>query len=475
MLDILIINGTVITVDQDNRVIDRGYIAVKDGVIAAIGEMDELEGAGGLPEAARVMDMKGHAVLPGLIDAHGHGGHCLIKTLGEHYDAEWDEMSVQAYYCCTDTEFWYNEAALAAAERVKFGTTTAVSMIGSQPKIDSVEAVDAHLAASSAVGIRQFSGIGFPDGPWPKKAVQYDETGAAHEVTLTPEDALQNTELCLKTMNGKYPRCTCIVAPARMGRRAKVSDEDSVWQNKEMARLAAEYNVPLHTHAYSGDVKFMYETSPEALTPALSLTHSTGYSDEELDILVETGAWVFHGPTTYSHALWHCRVMDMLKKGVNFAIVTDGTAPDRSYDLWRDMKNVQLIQRYEHQNYGMLPCGTVLRLATIEPARALGIDHLVGSLEVGKKADIITVNVMQPHLAPFGVMPIQRLVAHAMGQDVDNVIIEGKVVMENRRLTRVDEAEILQKAAESFEKMLARLNRTDILENPNLYGLNQYE
>ncbi len=474
MLDILLINGTVITVDGENRVIDRGYVAVKDGLIAAVGFMEELE-SGGLPDARQIMDMSGHAVLPGLIDAHGHGGHCLIKTLGEHYDAEWDDMSVQAYYRCTDTDFWYNEAALAAAERVKFGTTTAVSMIGSQPKVDSVEAVDAHLAGSAAVGIRQFSGIGFPDGPWPKYAVQYDADGLGHEVTVDQKDALQNIETCLETLNGKYPRTTCIVAPGRMGRRAKVSEEDNIWQNKEMARLAAQYDVPLHTHAYSGDVKFMKETSPEALTPRISLTHSTGYSDEELDILKETGAWVLHGPTTYSHALWHCRVMDILEKGINFAIVTDGTAPDRSYDLWRDMKNVQLIQRYEHRNYGMLPCGTVLRMATIEPARALGIDDMTGSLEVGKKADIITVNVMQPHLAPFRVMPVQRLVSHAMGQDVDNVIVEGEIIMENRRLTRVDEAEILQKASESFDKMLARLDRTDILENPNLYGLNQYE
>ena len=471
MLDLLIINGTIITVDEDNRVIPNGYIGVKDGLIAEIGDMKDLTV---LPQTDRVMDMAGHAVLPGLVDAHGHGGHCLIKTLGEHFDDEWNEMAVQTYYCCTDTDFWYNEGALAAAERIKFGTTTAVSMVGSDPKVDSVEAVDANLAASSAVGIRQFSGIGFPDGPWPKKAVQYDGAGNAHEVTVDQQDALKNVEECLKTLNGKYPKATCIVAPGRMGRRSQVSEEDTIWQNKEMARLAEEYDVPLHTHAYGGDIKFMYETSPEALNPRISLTHSTGYSDEELDILNRTGAWVLHGPTTYSNAMWHCRVMDMLERGINFAIVTDGTAPDRSFDLWRDMKNIQVVQRYAHQNYGLMPCGTVLRLATIEPARALGIDHLVGSLEVGKKADIITVNVMQPHLAPFGIMPVQRLVSHAMGQDVDNVIVEGEVVMENRRLTRVNEEEILQKAAESFELMMKRLNRPEFLENPNLYGLNQY-
>ena len=150
MLDILLVNGTVITVDGENRVFERGYVAVKDGLIAGVGSMEELD-TSALPEANRVMDMAGHAVLPGLVDAHGHGGHCLLKTLGEHYDDEWNEMAVHAYYRCTDTDFWYNEGALAAAERIKFGTTPAVSMVGSDPKIDSVAAVDANLAASCVV------------------------------------------------------------------------------------------------------------------------------------------------------------------------------------------------------------------------------------------------------------------------------------------------------------------------------------
>ena len=111
--------------------------------------------------------------------------------------------------------------------------------------------------------------------------------------------------------------------------------------------------------------------------------------------------------------------------GIHLAVVTDGTAGDRSFDLWRDMKNVQLFQRFRKRDGNLLPCGKVLELVTIEPARALGLDHLIGSLEVGKRADIIAVNVMQPHLAPF-VMPVQRLVYHAMGQDVDLVIVDAR-------------------------------------------------
>ena len=112
-------------------------------------------------------------------------------------------------------------------------------------------------------------------------------------------------------------------------------------------------------------------------------------------------------------------------------------------------------------------------MATIEPAKALGIDSYTCSLEVGKKVDIITVDMMQAHLVPFHVMPIQRLVYHAMGQDVDNVIIEGEIVMENRKMTLVDEKQALKNAQKSFEKMYARLNK-DIMTNPKLYDLRMF-
>ena len=158
--------------------------------------------------------------------------------------------------------------------------------------------------------------------------------------------------------------------------------------------------------------------------------------------------------------------------GIHLAVVTDGTAGDRSFDLWRDMKNVRLFQRFRKRDGTLLPCGKVLELVTIEPARALGLDHLIGSLEVGKRADIIAVNVMQPHLAPFA-MPVQRLVYHAMGQDVDLVIVDGQIAMEGRTLTQISEEKVLEDAARAFEKMISRLNRPEVMQNDKLYELRQ--
>lgn len=475
MFDLLLINAYIITVDKKHTTYPKGYIATRGDRIAEIGPMEALPTP--LPQAQRVIDLAGHAVLPGLVDGHGHAGHCLIKTLGEHHlqsdHTFWTNMAETIYYRCTDEEFWYAEGALAGAERLKFGTTTGVSMVGSVPRMDWIAPVGANLEGSSSVGIRQLSGIGSAGGAWPKKARIYRDRIHYEERDVMPKEAWANTEAALKAFNGRHPRQICIVASYVMGFRPGESVEDNIQHNREMFRLSQTYDVPLHAHGYAGDVQFLYDHTPEVLTPRLSLTHSTGYSEREMDILADTGAFVFHGPTTNANVNGHCDVIDMLDKGVNMAVVTDGTAPDRSFDLWRDMKNVQLLQRYRYRSLGLLPCGKVLEMVTIEPARALGMDHLIGSLEVGKKADVIAVNVMQPHLAPFGVMAVQRLVYHAMGQDVDWAIVDGQVAMENRRLTLVDETALLHRAERAFELMMERLDRPELTENPNLYNLRQ--
>ncbi len=470
MYDILIINGCIITVDEQHTLYKRGYIGVKGDRITDIGDMQELTE---LPQAKRVIDAMGDAILPGLVDAHGHAGHCLIKNLGEAIP-DWEALAEDIYYRNTDDFFWYAEGALAAAERVKFGVTTAVSMIGSTPRIDRIEHVGAHFEGSIKTGIRQLSGIGCAYGAFPKVARVWDGDCYA-EYKVYPEKAYETTELALKAYNGKHPRQKCIVAPGRMGKRPDESVEANISHNKEMYRLSQEYGVPLHTHAFGGDVQFLYDHTPEVLTPNLSLTHSTGYSQRELEILVETGAFVLHGPATHSMMRLRCPAFEMLEMGINLAVVADGTAPDRSFDLFRDMKLFQILHRGHFQDTKLLPCGTVLELCTIKAAKAIGMDKEVGSLEVGKKADIIRLNVRQPHLAPFGNMPIERVVYHAMGQDVNLVIIDGQVAMEQRALTQTDENKILTDAQSAYETMMRRLDKPYITQNPYQYTTRLYE
>ena len=467
MFDLLLINGIIITVDENNRVIENGYVAIQDERIVEIGEMSELKGT-----AKKVMNMEGHAILPGLIDGHGHCGHSLQRTLNEH-DPNIENMMFEIQNHCSDNEFWYDDAVIAAIERIKFGTTTAVSMFDRALHPDYTQPLEAAIQGASTTGIRQFTGCGAPYDKWIEYTREYKEDGSYIDLNIEPEMFSISTEKTVKELNNKYKRATCIVAAGRMGQRPNVDDKTNQYFDTEMYRISRKYNVPLHTHCYGGDIKAIYERTPEILGPWMSCTHLIGISDEEIDILSKTKPYFFHGPTTWSNVVGHPKVIEMMEKGIPTVIVTDGSGPDRSYDLWRDMKNVQLFQRFRKKDAGLFPGGTVLRMATIEPAKALGIDSYTGSLEVGKKADIITVDMMQAHLVPFHVMPIQRLVYHAMGQDVDNVIIEGEIVMENRKMTLVDEKQALKNAQKSFEKMYARLNK-DVMTNPKLYDLRMF-
>ena len=468
MLDLLLKNGIIITVDPEHHIYEHGYLGIEKDKIACIGSMD----TDVLPEAKKVIDLEGKPVLPGLVDGHGHAGHGMTKTIAEHTH-DWETVAESIYYLYSDEEFWYVEGALSAMERLKFGVTSAVSMVGNTPRIDRIWPIRSHMEGSLSTGIRQYSGIGTANDPWPKRARTYHKDGSYEEYEVTPEEAFRTTEEAVRELNGIHPRGTCIVAPGRMGKRPWCSDEENIRHNQEMYRIARTYHQPIHTHAYGGDVKFLYEHTPEILDYHLSLTHSTRYSEEELDILSRVNAYVFHGPTTHAHIIGRCPVYRMLEKGVHVAVITDGSAPDRSFDLWRDMKNVQISQRTLERDYGVLPCGKVLEMVTIEPAKALGIDHLVGSLEVGKKADIIRVNTWQPHLTPFVKMSVQRLVQYAMGEDVDLVIVDSEIMMEGRTLTKVDEKSILIRANEIFEKVIEETGRKDILENPRLYDIKQ--
>ena len=156
MYDLLIKNAVVITVDPAHHVYSNGYVAVCGNAIAAIGPMEELAADAA---AARVIDAQGQAVMPGLVDGHGHGGHCLTRTLGDQY-AQWDAMAEDIYFRYTDDFFWYAESALAAAERLKFGITTGASMIASTPRPDRLEILQAHFDGARKTGIRQLAGIG---------------------------------------------------------------------------------------------------------------------------------------------------------------------------------------------------------------------------------------------------------------------------------------------------------------------------
>ena len=453
MAELLIKNGVIITVDEERRVIDRGYVLVDQGKIMAVGPMEQLDDG---VTARTIIDADGNAVLPGLIDTHAHGGHSLTRTLGEHLEDGWEPMAEGIYHRFADREFWRAEGALAAAERLKFGITTGVSMIGNTARTGDLDVVEGHIAGTLETGIRHVAGMGCPNPPFPKTAYRWTGKDTYEEYTVTPQSAMEFVPLAMKAFHGKYIMCDFISMPSRVGRAPQNSDEQNIAQNRLTYAMAKEYGGVIHSHAFAGDMLFVKATTPEIFEMTISLAHSTGMSPEEVAIMAEHGVSVCHGPSTNANIMVRCPVTEMLKAGVNVTVASDASAPNRSYDLLKDIKIAQILQRQHFHDGHLIEAGKALEMITINGAQAIGREKELGSLEVGKLADIIIINVQEPHLAPFGIMPVQRLVYHATGADVSHTIVGGKIVMENRQLTQISQQKVIADAAAAFDTMCRR-------------------
>ena len=450
MLDLLITNGTLVTMDAGHRVIPKGYVAVEAGKITDIGPMSQLPSS---TVAQRTVDATHQVILPGFIDTHGHAGHALTKTLS--LGPNWTGAVEEIYYQYTTPDFWHAEARLAALEKVRFATTTSVSMIGSVPRIGDQEAIAGHFCGAESLGTRTISGIGSPNPPWPKVTRRWQGEESTSE-TLWPSHAYPDTEAVIKRWhNTNRGKTYAFVMPSRIGIAPPNATDLAIEQMREMRRIADAYGTRIHGHAYAGDVRFTLEHFPRGLGNDVLLAHCTGLNSQEIGILADTGTHVTTGPSTHAHISAHCPVPELLEQGVNVVISTDGNAPDRTFDLWKDLRHCQLLHRNRLHDAALLPAGTVLEMVTIRAARALGLDHLIGSLEVNKRADIVLISTQKAHLWPF-VLPVEKLVQGASGQDVTSVIVDGTPIILDGRLLTGCEKTILEQAQRELELALSR-------------------
>jgi cytosine/adenosine deaminase-related metal-dependent hydrolase len=185
-------------------------------------------------------------------------------------------------------------------------------------------------------------------------------------------------------------------------------------------------------------------------------SHCIDLHDDEIALIAETGTKVAHNPSANASISGRCPAIELMAQGSTVALGSDATAPDRSADMFRHMQQAMHYHRKHFQDADVLPIGQTLEMCTIGGARALGMEGDIGSLETGKRADIITVDLRRPHLFPPN-MPLHRLVCFANGNDVSNVMVGGAMVLEDGRATQVHEDEILADAARQCAVMLQRI------------------
>lgn len=467
MSSTLFTNATIITMDPQRRILEGASLRVTGDRITALGtDLRPLPGE-------RVLDCTGKLLIPGLIDAHGHAGHSLIRGIGADTNPLWMKIVTPLYWHWTTPEFWWAEGLVSGLERLRAGVTTGVSVITSMPRSDDPEIAISHARAYAQVGLREIVCTGPAGLPWPRDATRWrDGRPERHSVDL--EAMLEGAEAVIQTLNGSDSgRILTYLTPFTIVPSIETSNISSPDQavaltddDRRHARLVRElarkYRVRLHSDAFAGHIRLAAQDRENALLgPDIHLQHCWGISPAEIDILAETGTHVTHAPPGRATP-----VIEMMAAGITVAVTTDGTAPNRFFDL---LQTARLFQSVQHVLRGhdrfYFPPGKVLEMVTIDAAHVLGLADRIGSLEPGKQADLVVIDMRAPHLTPDW-QPVHRLIAQGVGADVETVMVDGEFVLLDRKVQRVDEAAALSEVNRLARGLVARAGVADHLRDP---------
>ena len=415
--DTLIHPGWIVPVLPTGTVLENHSIAITGDRITALLPRSE---AGGIT-AGRVLELPGHALLPGLVNSHGHAAMSLLRGFADDLPLmPWLEQHIwPAEAAHVSAGFVRDGVELAIAEMIRSGTTTFSDMYFFP---------DACAETAQRLGMRcqiTFPILDFPT-VWARDADEYISKG------LALRDAVKHSALVTV---GFGPHATYTVSEPNL---------------VKVATLAAELDaaVQIHLHETRGEVLLAVEQNGERpldslyrlglLGPRTQCVHMTDLGDQDIALLAATGAHVVHCPqSNMKLASGTCPVGKLLAKGVNVALGSDSAASNNDLNLFGEMQSAALLAKLHGGDASALPASAALEMATINGARALGLEDLIGSLEPGKLADLIAVDLGQPETQPL-YHPLSQLVYACNGSQVTHSWIGGVQVMDRRQLTHID-------------------------------------
>jgi 5-methylthioadenosine/S-adenosylhomocysteine deaminase len=435
--NILIKNGTLVTLNRDDAVM-AGDLLIKASRIASIGE--KVDGAD------VVIDATDCAVLPGFVQTHVHLCQTLFRGSADDLALiDWLKKRVWPMEAAHTAASARASARLGIAEMIKGGTTCALTMETVNHTIEAFRAV-------RETGFRATIGKCMMD--------KGDDVPAAlHEET---ENSIRESLALLEEWHGADDgRIRYCLAP-----RFAVSCTEKLLA--QVAHLARERGVMIHTHASenrteiemvereTGQRNVAYLHSLGITGRHVALAHCVHLDETELGILAETGTHVAHCPSSnLKLGSGLAPVKEMIDRGISVSLGADGAPCNNRLDMFTEMRTAALLQKALH-GADVLPARRALRLATIDGARALGLDREIGSLEAGKRADIIIVKLDRLHATPRPADIISALVYSAQASDVQSVLIDGLPVMLDRELMTMDELSVIEEANREFDLLQER-------------------
>jgi 5-methylthioadenosine/S-adenosylhomocysteine deaminase len=475
MQDMLFHDATVVTMDRERSVLDHTSVAIRDGRIIEIGPAAALRDK---YRSARIIDCKRKALLPGLVDLHGYLSGSLLKSVGQNLDGgARRKMLEDLLPAFTDEDWWEVDTQLNALERLKMGTTCMFSMMGGNgTRTDDVVFTQIAARELERIGLRTRIGLGPARPPWPRQFT-YWRDGVKSERMVAFDTVIDNCDRLLSSHDKNSGGIVDYgVALSRIGNR---NEHDPVWspereqwirkQAEAIAHLQKKHKVTFWTHMYGNAVEYAHDEKLGLLGPDTILSHCTGISERAIGIMHDTGTHAAHHPRAgriYTYP-GRCPVPELIDAGVTVALGSDSPST-HNCDMFLDMKAAIDQQRIHFKDANILPPGKVLEMATIDGCKVLGLDKDLGSVEVGKKADLITVDLFQPHLYPIDML-IYRLVYSATGRDVVDVAVSGRLVMEERKILTIDESQVLERVQAVYERFVDRAKLAPLTKNPERF------
>ncbi len=423
--DIIVKNALVLTMDPVNTVIENGTVGIRDGVIVRVAA-----DAGDADEAVTTIDADGGLILPGLINGHTHAAMSLFRGLADDLPLmEWLNSYIFPAERRIDADFVYQGTLLACAEMMLSGTTTFCDMYLFE---------DQAAEAAARAGMRCVAG-----------EVLYDFASPNYGKL---EDGFRYTESLIKKWRD-HPLISIAVEPHSL---FTCSPDLLVRAND----IAAANQTPLIIHiaettSETEEVKSCYGKTPidhlaslGILGPHLIADHAVHLTRWDMDLMAAHGVKAVHNPeSNMKLASGIAPIPELLSRGITVGLGTDGCASNNNLDLFTEMDMAAKLHKARTLDPTVMDAVTVLKMATIEGARALGLADHIGSIEAGKKADMIVIDIHAPHLTPM-YNPFSHVVYAARGNDVRHTIINGRLVMADRKLLTLDLAEVLDQARE---------------------------
>jgi 5-methylthioadenosine/S-adenosylhomocysteine deaminase len=449
MLDILVKNADVFTMSGNGvGYVECGAVAIDGGKIVAVGPSSELERE---YSAERTVDASNKAVLPGLIDGHVHT--CIALTRGLAQDAPFWHLGVDDYFQKLDLEGLESGAKLSAIEAIRHGTTTLADY---GPGVTLTAPVYERIGVRAALSVliselppidRELD----PGEPFPLDR-ERGEAGLS-----------ENLELVERWHGAAGGRITAMFGP----QGPDYCSEELLIRCREAAE---KYDVKLHHHLGQSEreiaqVQIRYGKRPVEfirelgyLGDRLLAAHMSRLTDSEVEEVARSGASMAFCPSSQVLCDGIVSPADVFSRaGGDVCLGTDETCTNHGVNLFVDMKLAAVLLKMKNADLTEMPTWKVLRMATIEGARALGLGDQVGSLEEGKQADLILVDLSRPSMVPVLRSPVRNvvpnLVLSATGEEVVLSIIDGRIVYEDGKILTIDEDQALAAAQRNAEQM----------------------